>query len=300
MLVIASRGSQLALWQARWVQARLAALRPRVPHRNHQDHRRQDHRRAAGQGGDQGPVHQGNRGGAARWPRRPGRAQPEGPAHRVARGPGAGGRSRRAKTRATPLVGKRLADSAAGARVGTSSLRRAAQLRKLRPGPGDGIRARQPGYAPAQAGRGPVRRHPAGRRRPEAAGMGRPHRRDSGAGDHVPGRGPGRAGHRNARGGRGLRCVPRAGRCRHARRRDGRARRVAALGGGCQVPIGAHATVDGDVLRMLAVVASPDGAELVRGETEGAGCAKPSASGARLAQSLLERGAREILEAVYG
>ena len=50
MLVIASRGSQLALWQARWVERQLAAAGLRVPHRNHQDHRRQDHRRAAGQG----------------------------------------------------------------------------------------------------------------------------------------------------------------------------------------------------------------------------------------------------------
>ncbi len=94
MLVIASRGSQLALWQARWVERQLTAAGLRVPHRNHQDHRRQDHRRAAGQGRDQGPVHQGDRGSPARRPRRPGRAQPEGSAHRTARGPGAGRRAR--------------------------------------------------------------------------------------------------------------------------------------------------------------------------------------------------------------
>ena len=35
---------------------------------------------------------------------------------------------------------------------------------------------------------------------------------------------------------------------------------LASLGGGCQVPIGAHALVDGDRLRLLGLVASPDGA----------------------------------------
>ncbi len=50
------------------------------------------------------------------------------------------------------VVGKRLDELPRGARVGTSSLRRAAQLRKLRPGPGNRIGSRQSGYAPAQAG----------------------------------------------------------------------------------------------------------------------------------------------------
>jgi len=73
---------------------------------------------------------------------------------------------------------------------------------------------------------------------------------------------------------------------------------LAALGGGCQVPIGAYATVAGVHLRMIAVVASPDGMELIRGETEG-----PAAEAARLGRALgaelLERGARKILDAVY-
>src|SRR5215469_16071018 len=45
---------------------------------------------------------------------------------------------------------------------------------------------------------------------------------------------------------------------------------LAALGGGCQVPIGAYATVMGPRLRIEAVVASPDGSDLVRGQSEGA------------------------------
>jgi hydroxymethylbilane synthase len=73
---------------------------------------------------------------------------------------------------------------------------------------------------------------------------------------------------------------------------------LAALGGGCQVPIGAHAVVEGERLRMLAVVASPAGDALIRLDAEGA-----AADAARLGQDLGERllsaGARQILEAVY-
>jgi hydroxymethylbilane synthase len=68
------------------------------------------------------------------------------------------------------------------------------------------------------------------------------------------------------------------------------------LGGGCQVPIGAHATILGDTLHLRAVVASPDGAVLIRQETDG--LARDAAEvGARLAESLIEGGAREILDA---
>ena len=55
---------------------------------------------------------------------------------------------------------------------------------------------------------------------------------------------------------------------------------LAALGGGCQVPIGAYAIVAGGLLNIVAVVASPDGAELVRGHSEGPG-AEPSVSSLR-------------------
>ena len=41
---------------------------------------------------------------------------------------------------------------------------------------------------------------------------------------------------------------------------------LAALGGGCQVPIGAHARVTGDSIQLLAIVASPDGVEMIRAE----------------------------------
>jgi hydroxymethylbilane synthase len=73
---------------------------------------------------------------------------------------------------------------------------------------------------------------------------------------------------------------------------------LSALGGGCQVPIGAHAVVTVERLRLLAIVASPDGKELVRGEAEGA-VAEAEAIGRRLGADLLARGARRILESVY-
>jgi hydroxymethylbilane synthase len=73
---------------------------------------------------------------------------------------------------------------------------------------------------------------------------------------------------------------------------------LGALGGGCQVPIGAHATVAGDRVRVHAIVAAPDGAEIIRGDAEGA-VAEADAIGRALAADLLERGARRILDAVY-
>ena len=73
---------------------------------------------------------------------------------------------------------------------------------------------------------------------------------------------------------------------------------LAALGGGCQVPIGAHAVVDGDRLRLLAVVASPTGDALIRLDAEGL-AADASPLGRDLGERLLAAGARQILESVY-
>jgi hydroxymethylbilane synthase len=72
---------------------------------------------------------------------------------------------------------------------------------------------------------------------------------------------------------------------------------VEALGGGCQIPIGALASPDGDSLDLLATVISLDGGRAVfasaRGTRDGA-----SALGAHVAQQLISEGAGEILEAV--
>jgi hydroxymethylbilane synthase len=69
------------------------------------------------------------------------------------------------------------------------------------------------------------------------------------------------------------------------------------LGGGCQVPIAAHAAVESDQLRLLGVVASLDGSEIVRASASGP-ADEPEALGATVARTLLEQGAGPILESV--
>ena len=71
---------------------------------------------------------------------------------------------------------------------------------------------------------------------------------------------------------------------------------LAKLGGGCQVPVGAHATLEGPFIRLRAIVASPDGARVIRGELTGSIAER---IGEDLGRMLLEQGAREILAEVY-
>jgi len=73
----------------------------------------------------------------------------------------------------------------------------------------------------------------------------------------------------------------------------------AALEGGCQVPIAGYAELDGAALHLRALVGAPDGTRIVRGERRGAADDAESI-GAALAQELLARGAKEILDGVYG
>ncbi len=70
------------------------------------------------------------------------------------------------------------------------------------------------------------------------------------------------------------------------------------LEGGCQVPIAAHAEVAGEGIVLRGLVASPDGRTLIRGETRGER-RDPEAVGHVLAEDLLRRGAAEILRAIY-
>src|SRR5271169_2653398 len=69
------------------------------------------------------------------------------------------------------------------------------------------------------------------------------------------------------------------------------------LGGGCQVPIGAFAEMSGGTLRLTAIVARPDGSEVLREQQSGS---DPVALGEQVGDTLLRRGATEILERVYG
>jgi len=71
------------------------------------------------------------------------------------------------------------------------------------------------------------------------------------------------------------------------------------LEGGCQVPIAAHATVDDGRLTLRALVASLDGSRVIRGERAGpAGDGR--ALGEALGEELLGKGAAEILRELEG
>jgi len=72
---------------------------------------------------------------------------------------------------------------------------------------------------------------------------------------------------------------------------------VIDLGGGCQLPLGAIAIHSNGRLTMHGVVAAPDGTRVIRRHVEGP-AADPAALGARLANELARAGATEILEAV--
>ena len=70
------------------------------------------------------------------------------------------------------------------------------------------------------------------------------------------------------------------------------------LEGGCQVPIGGFAELDGDTLLIRGLVGRPDGSEMVRGEIAGR-VEDAEMLGTKLAEDLLSRGAKEILREVY-
>jgi hydroxymethylbilane synthase len=75
---------------------------------------------------------------------------------------------------------------------------------------------------------------------------------------------------------------------------------LASLGGGCQVPIGAHARVDdGRIVQIRAVVVSPDGSRVLRQEARGS-ASDAARIGRGLGERLLAEGGRQILESVYG
>ncbi|EPF9309340.1 hydroxymethylbilane synthase [Vibrio vulnificus] len=70
------------------------------------------------------------------------------------------------------------------------------------------------------------------------------------------------------------------------------------LEGGCQVPIGSYALLEGDEIWLRALVGEPDGSEIVRGEIRGPR-AQAEQLGVQLANQLLNEGAREILTKLY-
>ena len=66
-----------------------------------------------------------------------------------------------------------------------------------------------------------------------------------------------------------------------------------ALGGGCQVPMGAVCQVTGEVLSLRGAVVRPDGTQRIEAELSGPADA-PEAVGRRVAEELLARGARQM------
>jgi hydroxymethylbilane synthase len=198
------------------------------------------------------------------------------------------------------LIGRALEDLAPGARVGTGSLRRAAQLRARRPDLQiQDIRGnldtrlrkldegRYDAIVLASAG---LRRLGWENRITElfnpsvmcpAVGQGAlavETRDDDGSAFHI------------------------AQRLEHAETRAAvTAERavLAALGGGCQAPLGSHAYIDGDTLFLIAIVVSPDGQQLVRQAKQGP-VGEAASIGRLLAEQLLDAGGKQILDAVYG
>ena len=69
---------------------------------------------------------------------------------------------------------------------------------------------------------------------------------------------------------------------------------LARIGGGCQVPIGAYAQLSGATLTLAGLIGARDG-RVVRGELAGP-ASDPAALGARLADQLLDCGGRALLE----
>ena len=198
------------------------------------------------------------------------------------------------------LVGSTLARLPAGARVGTSSLRRSAQLLALRPDlEVESVRGnldtrlrkvREGQFAAIVLAAAGLRRLGWEDRISEAlppetmcpaVGQGAlaiETRQDGGAGYQA--------------------CVPLDHGPSRAAVTAERAL-LRALGGGCQVPIGAHALVCDGRIRLRAVVVSPGGGTLLARSAEGA-AGDAEALGAALAEELLAGGARQILAAVYG
>jgi hydroxymethylbilane synthase len=68
---------------------------------------------------------------------------------------------------------------------------------------------------------------------------------------------------------------------------------LATIGGGCDLPVGAHAVVDGDEVRLTAVLASFDGRVVLRDSEAGV---DPIAVGSSLAARMLDDGGRWLIE----
>ncbi len=300
MLTIGSRGSQLALWQARWIQARLKSLgtesRLEIIHTTGDKITDVALSKVGAKGLFTKEIEEALLSGAIDLAVHSLKDMPT----ELPAGLTLAAIPEREDPR-DAMVGARLSALKAHARVGTSSLRRAAQLRALR---GDleienirgnldtRLRKLDEGqYDAIMLASAGLRRLGWENRISEllepdvmcpAVGQGAlavETREDEGAAHQLA---------------RSLE--------HHATRIAVTAERavLASLGGGCQVPIGAHATVEsGGMFRIRAVVVSPDGQQIIRKEARGL-ATDAAAIGAVLGQQLLAEGGKQILDAVYG
>jgi hydroxymethylbilane synthase len=72
-------------------------------------------------------------------------------------------------------------------------------------------------------------------------------------------------------------------------------RLTALLGGGCALPLGAFASVEGTVVRLIGFVATPDGGRIARSSVD---APSPEEAAARAAEDLRAQGADEILAGI--
>ncbi|WP_244155335.1 hydroxymethylbilane synthase [Dissulfuribacter thermophilus] len=73
---------------------------------------------------------------------------------------------------------------------------------------------------------------------------------------------------------------------------------LARLEGGCQVPIGAYATIEGNELTLEGLIGDEDGKKILRMKKMGS-VDDPEFIGDELGKEMLDAGGKEILEAVY-
>jgi hydroxymethylbilane synthase len=294
MLIIGSRGSQLALWQARWVQSRLAELGQQSRIEIIQTTGDKVLNVALSKVGTKGlftkEIEEALLSGAIDLAVHSLKDMPT----ELPSGLTLAAIPEREDPR-DAVVGSRISDLPQGARVGTSSLRRSAQLRALRPdlqienirGNVD-TRLRKLDEGQFDA----ILLASAGLRR-----LGLEQRIAESIEPDImcPAVGQGALAVETREDGGHAHLI--------CRKLDHLPTRVAVtaeravlstLGGGCQVPIGALAEGSAPV-RLRAVVISPDGQTLVRGasefEPEGA-----QQAGRELGEKLLAEGAREIME----
>lgn len=69
---------------------------------------------------------------------------------------------------------------------------------------------------------------------------------------------------------------------------------VSAIGGGCRVPVAAYATLNGETLHVSAMAGLPDGSQVFRLEVTGV-ASEPQIAGRSAAEALIETGAGKIL-----